>query len=358
MNKNLAIIGYGGMGGWHQKCISQHIPQISIAGVYDVRAEAAEKAVEAGLHVYGSIEEVLADPAIDIILITTPNDVHKSIVIAALKAGKHVICEKPVTMNTAELEEIAPVVKASGKLFSIHHNRRWDKDFVTVKKILADNTIGRPYYIETRVQGARRNMHGWRGYAVNGGGMVLDWGIHLLDQLLFLIDSPVVSVDSHLLQVFSSEVEDNFKSFLRFENGISALVEISTNCFIAQPRWHISCESGTAVIENFSCDGKIIKLIDDEQMSWADEIVYTAAGPTRTMAPRPQHTIETLPLPQITEGFGEYHTQTSPYYENIVKVFEGKEQPVVTIEQAMRVMKLVDLIFKCAEQGHGEKCRI
>lgn len=67
-------------------------------------------------------------------------------------------------------------------------------------------------------------MHGWRGYKVNGGGMVLDWGVHLVDQLLDMTDSPVVSVDAHLLSVFTPEVEDNIKILLRFENGLSALV--------------------------------------------------------------------------------------------------------------------------------------
>jgi len=358
MISKMAIIGYGGMGGWHHQCLQKNVPEITVTGAYDLRKEALEKAAQAGLRTYRKLEDVLNDSKIDIVLIATPNDVHKTLSIAALEAGKHVICEKPVTMNTVELEEIAPVAKKANKLFSIHHNRRWDKDFLTAKKILADNMIGKPYYIETRVQGARRNMHGWRGYAINGGGMVLDWGIHLLDQLLFLIESPVVSVDAHLLCVFSSEVEDNFKAFLRFANGISALVEISTNCFIFQPRWHISCESGTAIIHNFSCEGEIIKIINDEEMSWADEIVYTAAGPTRTMAPRPSHTMETLPLPQITEDFGNYHDNTSPYYKNIVQVLKGEASPIVTITQALRVMKLVDLIFKCAQQGYGEQCNI
>jgi len=354
----MAIIGYGGMGQWHHKCILKNVPEITVKGAYDVRSEALETATDAGLHTYDSLQSALSDPEVGIVLIATTNEVHKDIAIAALEAGKHVICEKPVTMNAAELEEIAPVAKKSGKIFTIHHNRRWDKDFVTARKILTDDTIGKPYYIETRVQGARRNMHGWRGYVINGGGMVLDWGIHLLDQLLYMIDSPVVSVDSHLFQVFSSEVEDNFKTFLRFGNGLSAMVEISTNCFIFQPRWHISCEGGTAVIDNFSCEGKIVKLICDEQMGWADEIVYTAAGPTRTMAPRPNHTMETLPLPEITEDFGDYHENTSPFYKNFVKALKGEEKQVVTIDQALRVMKLIDLIFKCANQGHGEKCNI
>ena len=102
-----------------------------------------------------------------------------------------------------------------------------------------------------------------------------------------MTDSPVVSVDAHLLSVFTPEVEDNIKILLRFENGLSALCEMSTNCFVNLPRWHVSGTDGTAVVEGWGCHGKIVKLDTDEKMEWADDIVYTEAGPTRTMAPRP-----------------------------------------------------------------------
>ena len=350
MAKRHAIVGFGGMGGWHYENIRDHVKEIEVVGVWDVREEAREKAVSKGLHAYSSFEDLLADDTIDMITIATPNDFHKDYSIAALRAGKNVICEKPVTLHSSELEEVMKVADETGFLFAVHQNRRWDRDYCIVKKILADNTIGKPYYIETRVQGARRHLHGWRGYKLNGGGILLDWGIHLLDQLLMMVDSPVVSVDAHMLHVYNSEVDDNFKTFLRFENGVSALVEISTNCFISQPRWHISCEEGTAKIDNFSCAGEIVRLISDE-MDWADEIVYTDAGPTRTMAPRPKHTMETLPLPEV-------ETHWSYYYLNILDVLDGKAELIVKPEQSLRVMRLTDAIFKCAEQGHGMACRI
>jgi len=356
MAKKLALIGYGGMADWHCTDLKKNVPEIDVIGAYDVRPEAMEKAVNDGLHAYNSMEELLSDPQIDLVLIATPNDVHKDISIAALRAGKNVVCEKPITMNAAELEEIIAVKNESGKLFSIHHNRRWDRDFLTVRKMLDENVIGTPYYIESRVQGSRRAMHGWRSYAINGGGMVLDWGSHLLDQLLLLINSPVISVDAHVIKVFSDEVDDNFKAFLQFESGVSALIDVATNCFELQPRWHVSCEDGTAIIHDWSCNGEIKELISSEAMEWEDEIVYTAAGPTRMMAPRPEYTVGTKALPEVKDG--DYGYCNSPYFDNIVKVLDGKAELQVTAEQALRSMKLVDLIFKCGKQGHGESCRI
>ncbi len=351
MKHQMAIIGYGGMGGWHHQNVSERIPAIHVKGAYDIRQEALDKAVHNGLYAYSSVEELLADPELDLVTVATPNNFHKDLVIRCLRAGKNVISEKPVAMNAPELEEMMAAAKESGKVFSVHQNRRWDKDYAIVKKALQSGVIGEPYFIESRVQGSRGPLFGWRGYKIDGGGMLLDWGVHLLDQLLDLIDSPVVSVTAHLQKIFFGEVDDNIKVLLRFENGVSALCEMATNCFINQPRWHVSCRNGTAVVEDWSCRGRMVQLNTDEAMEWGDDIVYTEAGPTRTMAPRPPETTREIPLPEVS-------TDWSDYYRNIVAVIEGMEELIVKPEQALRVMKVVDLCFASEEQGVGLACHI
>lgn len=351
MEHKMAIIGYGGMGSWHAENVSSRIDNISVKGIFDIQKNAQEKAQSQGLHIYKSLEELLADTEIDLVTIATPNDSHKAYAISLLEAGKNVICEKPVTMNVTELEEIIAAAKKSGKVFSVHQNRRWDKDFVIIKTILNQGGLNNPYFIESRVQGSRGAMHGWRGHKINGGGMVLDWGVHLLDQFLNLIDSPVVSVLAHLFNLYSDEVEDNIKILLRFENGVSALCEMSTNCLINNPRWHVSCIDGTAVIEDWSCTGKIVKLKSDSQMNWSEDIVYTEAGPTRTMAPRPEYTTEVITLPEVT-------TDWSDYYKNIVNVIDGLEELIVKPEQSLRVMKVIEKVFESEKSGMGVKCHI
>ncbi len=346
-----AIIGFGGMGSWHYENISSKIPQINVKGIFDIRDQANEKAQELGVFVYPTLEALLEDSDIDLVTIAVPNNFHKDLSIRCMRAGKHVICEKPVTMDADELVEIIRVSEETGKLFSVHHNRRWDKDYVTIKKIISEDMIGKPYFIESRVQGSRRAMHGWRGYKVNGGGMVLDWGVHLLDQLMYMIDSPVVSVAAHLFNNFTEEVDDNIKIFIRFENGVSGLLEMSTNCFVNLPRWHVSCLDGTAVIEDWKCNGKMVQLNTDAVMEWSDDIVYTEAGPTRTMAPRPVQTTKEISLPEVTSDW-------SDYYNNIVDVLDEKADLIVKPEQVLRVMKVIDLIFKADKNGETTKCHI
>ncbi|NLK28824.1 MAG: Gfo/Idh/MocA family oxidoreductase [Clostridiales bacterium] len=351
MKYKMVVIGYGGMGAWHADNVSSMMDHIIVKGIFDIRKEACDKALKKGLYVYSNVDELLNDQEIDLVTIATPNDSHKDYIIRCLRAGKNVISEKPVTMNVAELEEILEVSKNSSKVFSIHQNRRWDKDFVIIKNILKQGSIGTPYFIENRVQGSRRAMYGWRGHKINGGGMVLDWGVHLIDQLLNLIDFPVVSVDAHLFNLYSDDVDDNIKIFLRFENGISALCEMSTNCLINLPRWHVSCTEGTVVIEDWDCKGKIVKLKEDAEMTWSDDIVYTEAGPTRTMAPRPSYTTEVFDLPEVNSDW-------SDYYNNIIKVMEGKEELIVKPEQALRVMKVIEKVFESEQIGSGIRCYI
>ncbi len=350
-NFKMAIIGYGGMGSWHHASVKRNVKSFEVVSAWDIREEARNEAVSRGLYAYSSLEELLDDKSIDLVTIAVPNNFHKDLTIACLRSGKNVICEKPVAMNAGELREMMAVAEETGKLFSIHQNRRWDRDYQTIRKIIEDGTIGKPYMVESRVQGSRRSLYGWRGHKVNGGGMVYDWGVHCFDQLLDLFDSPVVSVSAHLFDIFSDGVDDNFKVLLRFENGVSALVEVATNCFINQPRWHLSCTDGTAVIENWDIEGKIVKLTSDEIMTWDNDIVYTSAGPTRTMAPRPKHTVTELPLPEVRPNW-------SDYYENIAGVLNGEAELIVKPEQALRVMTLIDTIFESDKAGKPIECMI
>ena len=351
MNTCLGIIGYGGMGSWHHKSIAETVPAIRVKGVYDVRQEALDKAAAAGLLAYPTLEALLADEEINLVTIAVPNNFHKELAIRALRAGKNVVCEKPVTLNAAELEEIIAVAAETGLLFSVHQNRRWDRDYRMIRTACESGMIGQPYFIESKVQGSRGSMHGWRGYKENGGGMLLDWGVHLIDQLMDMIPAPVVSVDAHLLSIFTPGVDDNIKVLLRFGNGVSALLEMATNCFINAPRWHVTCERGTMVIDNWECEGKIVQLNEEGTMTWEDDIVYTAAGPTRTMAPRPAYTTRELPLPDVT-------TSWSDYYNNINDVLHGRAELIVRPEQALRVMRVIDLLFAAERDGCGKSYSI
>ncbi|HPJ00888.1 MAG TPA: Gfo/Idh/MocA family oxidoreductase, partial [Enterococcus sp.] len=149
---NFVIIGYGGMGSYHAHTLMPaEKEKINLLGVYDVLEKRRQVAAEKGLTAYARFEDVLTDKNVEAILIATPNDSHKELAIRGLQAGKKVICEKPVAMNVAELDEILAVAKETGQTFMVHQNRRWDPDFLVVRDLYQNQQIGEVFQLESRV---------------------------------------------------------------------------------------------------------------------------------------------------------------------------------------------------------------
>ena len=133
MQYRFVIIGYGTMGFTHIKKLTALGEEI--AGIVDIDPIARDEATEAGLHVYAHLADALADPTVDVVFICTPNEVHKSIALAALAAGKNVITEKPAMLSVDEIQEVMAAEAASGKVFIVHQNRRWDEDYLVMKEL-------------------------------------------------------------------------------------------------------------------------------------------------------------------------------------------------------------------------------
>ena len=246
-----------------------------------------------GLTAYDSLESLLADASVELVTIATPNDLHRPIAIQAMAAGKHVISEKPVTLSSRDLQAMIDASRKYGRIFSVHQNRRWDEDYSEIARIYDQNSLGRVFNIESRVHGSRGVPGDWRNTWLQGGGMILDWGVHMLDQLLMLVDEPVVSTFCTVSHVTNDEVDDGFKAIITFGNGLTAQVEVGTSNFINLPRWYMQGENGTAVIHDWALNGEIVKVSDWEKRDAVP--VVTAAGLTKTMAPRTEETIQALP---------------------------------------------------------------
>jgi len=239
----LGIIGFGGVAGFHTNNIEKRVPGLSVTAVYDVDPARLETAAQRGIKAHETLESFLQDD-FDIVLVSTPNQFHKPMAIAAFEAGKHVVCEKPVAMTLKDFDDMCAVAKKAGRFFSVHQNRRWDRDYRTVRKVIENGTIGKPYAIESRVQGGKGFMHGWRALPEAGGGMIFDWGPHLIDQMLQLVPVPVVRVDCYLHNVKCPDVDDYFKLLMRFENGVKAHIEVGIYHYIKLPRWYVCGDEG------------------------------------------------------------------------------------------------------------------
>ncbi len=337
----LAIIGFGGMAQWHYELI-ENLDGLSVAGIWDIRTERREYARSKEIPVYASQEALLADERVDLVLIATPNDVHKSIAIAAMEAGKNVVSEKPVTLCLADLQEMIDASQKYGRFLTVHQNRRWDEDFLTVKSIMEEGALGEIFRLESRVHGSRGIPGDWRQEPEHGGGMVLDWGVHLLDQALMLFPGVALkTVYATLTNVTNQLVDDGFTVDLGFANGIHMIVEVGTSNFISLPRWYVLGSDGTAMIADWGEDLKIVRACG---MDEGDVVpVRTAAGLTKTMAPRREDSI-------FTEFRPEKKSDIRDFYRNVMAVLEGQEESLIKLEEVVRVMKLMEAVFESAKK--------
>lgn len=340
MRHNIAIVGFGGMAGWHFDLL-QTMEELCITGIWDIRECRRQLAHAKGLHVYESLEDLLADERVELVLIATPNDFHKPIAIQAMEAGKHVISEKPITLSAQDLQKMIDASQRTGKFLTVHQNRRWDEDFLTVKKILEEEKLGEVFRIESRVHGSRGIPGDWRQEKEHGGGMVLDWGVHLLDQaLLFFPGVKLNTVYATTTNVTNQMVDDGFTADLGFANGVHMTVEVGTSNFVELPRWYVLGADGTAIINDWSLHGRIVRATGTNEKDVVP--VRTAAGLTKTMAPRREESIFTEDLPKVESDIRDF-------YRNVTAVLEGRESSLIQLDQVMRVMRLMEAVFKSAE---------
>lgn len=338
----IGIIGYGGMGEWHAETL-KNIPECMLYGIYDIAPRRQSAAARNGLRSYDSLEELLADSNIDAVTVATPNDTHIDISLKAMNAGKHVVCEKPVALSSSELAQMTECADKNGVLFTVHQNRRWDEDFLVVKKLFEEKTLGPVFNIESRVHGSRGIPGDWRNKKEYGGGMVLDWGVHIIDQILFMLpDRKLKSVWAQLSHITNEEVDDGFHVFLQFDDNLTCLLEVGTSNFINLPRWYVQGENGTAVISDWELNGEIVMVSDWEKRDAVP--VVTAAGLTKTMAPRTDETIRRYPLPEVKSDIRDY-------YRNFAAAVNDGEELLVRPDEVMRVMRVMEAVFESARRN-------
>lgn len=340
--KNVVVIGYGGMGGWHTRFINDN-NVVNLLGIYDIKPERCALAEEKGIHAYSSFEEVLADERVDFVVIATPNELHKPLAIEAMSRGKHVISEKPVTLSSSDLQEIIDASHKYGRLFTTHQNRRWDVDYLMMKEVYQSKQIGEVFTIESRYHGSRGIPGDWRGHKEHGGGMILDWGVHLIDQMLGIVnDQKITKIYCRCDHLTNDEVDDGFKLDIFFERGLVGHIEVCTRNFISLPRFLMAGMDGTALINDWKDKTRVVLC-----KTWEEhdvKPVVTAAGLTKTMAPRDEKTTVTY---DIERPASDVHD----FYRNFVKAIDGEEEQIVTHKQLMRVMKVMEAAFESDKVG-------
>lgn len=244
----IGIIGCGGIAnGKHMPALKQ-IDNVEMVAFCDIIPERAEKAVKEygtpDAKVYTDYKELLKDESINNVRVLTQNNMHATISIDAMKAGKHVICEKPMAMNYAEAKEMIKVSKETGMLLTIGYQHKFDPDVVYAKKEAEKGTFGDMYFAKANVV-RRRGVPTWGVFtqkSEQGGGSLIDIGTHALDIALYLMDNykPKMAVGSTYDKLKNSkenanpfgpwdvdnyDVEEAAFGYVVMENGATIMLE-------------------------------------------------------------------------------------------------------------------------------------
>ena len=242
----------------------------------------------------------------------------------------------------AALLEVMEEAEKANRVFYPRQNREWDEDFLIIRKIYEEELLGKTFEIRCRIMGARGIPGDWRSKREFGGGMLYDWGVHIIDRIVKLVGKAPERVFCDLKYITNAECDDNVFVYLTFEGGLTVRLEVDTCHFVRLPLWNLFADHGSAEIYSWNCDGRMMRL-----SAWTDtdaQPIVAGSGLTKTMAPRTKDTMIELPLPR-------FDFDRNALYRNFVETCRGKAEQIITNEHALRVLKIIEACFASAKTG-------
>jgi scyllo-inositol 2-dehydrogenase (NADP+) len=331
-----AVIGYG-LGGmaFHAPLVDA-VPELELAAIATSRADQVH-ARYPGMLVTDAAA-MIADPGIELIAISTPNDSHFPLAKAALEAGKHVVIDKPFANTVAEAEQLIALAKARGLVLSAFHNRRWDSDFLSVRKLLDGGRLGELRLAELRWDRYRPEVTtAWRDIPEAGAGMLADLGPHLIDQALLLFGTPEALSADIAVQRPGAQTDDYWEMTLHYGER-RVILSASRLIAAARPRFALH-----GLAANF------VKYGLDPQ-----EPVMRAGGSPGD----PGYGVEEpATYGVLTFGDGARETIVSErgdyrrYYSGVGQAIAGRTAPPVTAEEALAGLRLMEAARGSAREG-------
>ena len=335
---NAVVVGYGFAGRCFHAYLIGLTPKLHLHGVAARRPEVRDRVrEELGIETYAHLEDVLADPAVDLVVLATPNDLHAPHAIAAMEAGKHVVTDKPMCLDLSEADDMLAAARRTGRLLTVFQNRRWDGDYLTVRLVLEQGLLGDLRSVEM-AWGQYGQPRGWRATQQHGGGRLLDLGAHMIDQALQLVEAPVERVYARLYSdVWDTDVEDHAHCILTFANGLDAHVITSSLARQPRPRWYVLGTRGTLTKEGVD---------PQEQAMIAGDIDAAREDPVRY--PRLWSEIAGRSAETVLEPVsGRWRC----FYENVAAAIMGTEELAVLPESVRAVVAVLDAARESAASG-------
>lgn len=328
------VIGYGFAGRCFHSYLIGLTPGLSLHGIASRDPATRERIQqERACKAYEGFDAVLADKDVDLVVLATPNHTHADLAVAALEAGKHVVTDKVMCLSLADCDRMIRAARDNERMLSVFQNRRWDGDFLTVRKLIGAGELGDVRWIEMAWQGFGA-WKGWRGEADKGGGRFFDLGAHLVDQLLVLCPEAVTSVYARMHHDLpDTDTESSALVVVTFASGRTGVLDMSSLNAVPKPRFYVCGTRAT-----FAKHG----LDPQEKAMIAGSI--DAAEEAPALFGRLHNGAQERTVP--TER-GRWRN----YYENIAAVLAGEAEPAIRLEEARRAIGVLDAARRSAHDG-------
>ncbi len=333
----VGLIGFGMAGRVFHAPLIDHVDGLQLSSIRETKNDHIEIIKERypTAKIVDSSMAIFNDSEVRLVVIATPNKHHYEIAKQALLAGKHVVVDKPVTVTSAEAQELIDIAKDQNKTLSIYQNRRWDSDFLTVQKIIKSGKLGRLVEYEAHFDRFKNEIrpNSWKEEGSLGTGVLYDLGSHLIDQSLVLFGLPEsVSADIRI-QRDNSEIPDYFSLMLEYGKF---KVTLKCGMLVKEPlpKYIIS---GT--------EGAFVKYGMDVQEKDLNEALLSLEDPQWGEEPEEIWGV----LNTVSEGRNIIKSESgsyADYYENVHAAINGNAELIVTAEQALNIIKVIELAMQ------------
>jgi predicted dehydrogenase len=357
----VGIVGFG-LGGrvFHAPFVNA-VTGLRLAAILQRKGDEAAKAFPAA-RIVRSLDEMLADKTIELVVVTTPNATHFELAKQALAAGKHVVVDKPFAATSEQALKLSQLAKDKGLLAAPFHNRRWDGDFLTVKKLIAEQAVGRLVTFESHFDRFRPLPRAglWQEAENPANGMLFDLGPHLVDQALALFGLPDAITASVRSDRDGTAIEDAFDITLSYPgaNGKGLLAHCRTSYLACHnaPRFLLHGTKGSFIKHGLDPQepalvggAQVPKLGSPDVWLQEDESAWGAL----TVAPNPAAP-EKLIKSQVKTELGDYRG----FYANVRDAILGAAPPALTAQDGLRVVRMLELARQSSAEGRTLKVRL
>ena len=349
----VGLVGYGLAGKVFHAPFVTAVEGLELAAIVERSSRNAEAAYP-GITTYPTLEAMLSDQSLELIVIGTPNSTHVPLATEALKAGRHVVVDKPVAATSAELTDLISLATAQGKFLIPFHNRRWDSDFQTLHKLIHEGSVGDVVSLESTFDRWRplRTTGSWKEVGGYGNGLLLDIGTHVVDQALVLFGQPEAVSAEILTERQGSKANDSFTIRLHYPGKV---VTVSANCLSAfpKPRFTLRGTKGGFLKWGLDPQETLLKAnyraITTGGSNWAEEPA-AKWGTLNIDAGDEHNTVVTHPVKPVPSDYRQY-------YAGVRDAIRGKSAPPVLATEALEVAKILEYAEQSAVKQQAIACK-